>query len=183
MHSALATGRYEDVKRLGFPQLAEWAAARSSDEVWPELNFELTIQGEVLVGAMDRVERSGDGFALIDFKILQSQKTDGELRNTYRMPLELYAYALGQLEPAARDRTRAVLVCATQDSSENPGKSLREVEIPLPKYPELEASVLQQRQRAVGVVTEDVPAKAQPGLHCRTCRYRPHCVEGRAPLH
>jgi hypothetical protein len=89
---------------------------------WRELGFEvpfLEIQDGhermgVVVGAIDRVvqvgSKTGFEYHIYDYKNQSRTLSDSELFERYRAQLELYAWALGKMEPDAIGKIRVFLV-------------------------------------------------------------------------
>jgi ATP-dependent helicase/nuclease subunit A len=146
----------------------------SGCRVWSELSFELPVAGEILVGAIDRLISTREGgIQVVDFKVTRSRKESQDLLESYRTPMELYAWAVGRLEPAARDRISARLVAFSQ-------KHVQSVEVPLPaSSEELERRIESLARKAASLVAGIEPADPTPSLHCGVCEYRSECDAGR----
>jgi ATP-dependent exoDNAse (exonuclease V) beta subunit len=184
VHACLENRDFEQLKQieaeageerfLAAP-LIEWAKAsplmappEAGRTVWTELAFEAPIAGEVLVGAIDRVVREdgvdGPGYRIIDFKISARPKSAQELLGVYKTQIELYAWALGTLEPAALGRTRAYIVNIS-------GRSVIEVEVPLPSGSNMPQRLAEQASAIVN--GQSGPARA--GDLCGVCEFRSNC--------
>lgn len=164
--------------RFDADALVRWAESTpwfQADAAWPELAFEIPVGAkldDVLVGAMDRVARIGDEWCVLDFKVTGPRKSTAALEADYRFQMELYAWALGRLEPAARGKTRAVLVQITSDG-------VREVPLTLPDWistpwPE----ELARLTEAANALVDGDFGRPQPGPECSHCVFRPDCPEG-----
>lgn len=129
VHKALELGELEVLREQSVPvavdALMEWYQSQEhAIETYRELPFEIPVDGEVLVGAMDRVDEREDGFHLFDYKITQSLQVFRDLADAqswiqkYRTQLILYTWALEKLEPRAIDRVHTQLVRITCDRVE-----------------------------------------------------------------
>ncbi len=157
------------------------AAAEGEEGTWSELSFEVPVAGEVLVGSVDRLVQRGDQYEVIDFKVTARSKDPEALLEAYATQLRLYSWALGRMEPGARDRTRAVLVNFSPTSIDT-------VEVPLPSYDELENEAAelatsaahwvsasgQELEISPGAMSEK-GAPPVPGAQCRVCEFREAC--------
>ncbi len=141
-----------------------WLGVKPS---WKELAFEVKIENSVLVGAIDRVVQTEDAWTVLDFKITRSAKSPEAMVRRYEVQLWLYAWALGHLEPESRKTLRALLVVIDPDQ-------VREVEVPLPAWEELNATVENLHSKVMRVLNEKA-AEAEPGDHCRHCKVRVPC--------
>jgi hypothetical protein len=198
VHECLELGNYDELEalerevgsdRLNAKKIRSWAESSAWMQghqpelgrwVWSELAFELEIQDEVLVGAMDRVileERSDAArepfFTILDFKVSAQEKTPHELLKRYGTQMVWYAYALGRLDSRAWGRTRAHLV---QISSQG----VVTVEVPLPDSPQSnESNELQAWAEAqafkVARVIRGERGTASPSELCGVCEFRKIC--------
>lgn len=142
-------------------------------EVWKELAFEIWIDGQSWVGALDRVTcENRERYEVVDFKVLSRWKEAAELISSYRVQLQLYAFALGQLDPQARGKTHARLVAMTPTKIE-------EIPVLLPDYAQLETRARALARRAHEIVNgaSGVPA---PGKACSHCDFQSLCSEGQS---
>ncbi|MEK7690385.1 MAG: UvrD-helicase domain-containing protein [Bdellovibrionota bacterium] len=124
---------------------------------FPELAFEIPVEGEVLLGVMDRVNRHAvDGaYSILDYKVVESGASGGEALEKYGAQLRLYAWALGRLEPKSRDRVRGFLVLIRRGE-------VSEVEVPLPVFSELETWVAQLSRNASRAI--EITANSMTGF-------------------
>ena len=150
-----------------------------SGGIWSELAFEVPVAGEVLVGSIDRLVQRGDQYEVIDFKVTARSKDPDALLEAYATQLRLYSWALGRMEPEARDRTRAILVNFSPTSIDT-------VEVPLPSYDELENEAAGLATSAANWVTASgrestlsSSAPPVPGAQCRVCEFREACPAAR----
>jgi ATP-dependent helicase/nuclease subunit A len=155
--------------------ILEWArkelfAASEAQEEWNELSFEVPVgQGETLVGSLDRLVKKSDGtYQIIDYKVIEREKSPEALRGRYRDQLWIYAWAIGRLEPQARDRVRASLLAISP-------QGVREVAVGIPPSRELDQWIherwMQARQIVGGVKAEPKPHE----VRCRSCEFRKDC--------
>jgi len=138
-------------------------------EVWRELSFEVPISGEILVGSIDRLVReSVDGvsrFTLVDFKITTARKSPRSLLENYQTQLELYAAALGALEPQTKiQQMNALLVNISPGHVEA---------VPVP----LGGLRVEELVREAAHIVSGNPGIARPGAMCRYCPVRGLCRE------
>lgn len=183
IHSCLETLDFEGLERLrpewsSVDSLIAWAKespwmkpSGQGREVWTELAFELPVDVEaatnVLVGAMDRVVRVDQDYAILDFKVNRSGKSGEELTAVYAHQMELYAWALGTLEPEARGRTKSILIQITQEG-------VREIEISLPPWGNFRtAATLERADR----ILQGEPGQPTPSYYCRLCDFRSICPQ------
>jgi hypothetical protein len=186
-------------RRLNAKVVADWVAEsswmrRSQEgfEVWSELGFEAPLRIperplEVLIGTIDRLVCNHAGtddasYTLIDFKVTGRAKSPELLLETYKRQIELYAWALHQLEPESRGRTRAFLV---QISAEG----VREVEVPLEKWISSADSVahlareyLAPIDQITGAIVQNGRGEPRPSARCANCDFVTLCPEGGASL-
>lgn len=169
--------------------------------VWTELAFEVPVQGltvsEVVVGSIDRLVReetaNGVRYSIVDFKVTEKLKSVDSLLEAYRHQLEIYAWALGALEPESRGRTDAVLVNISSRTIQtvpvnlsSPEKlsieSARVLSDPakgdLPADP-LVVRITEMAQEASRIVN-GAEGRVQTGPLCRVCEFRSICREGTA---
>ncbi len=138
--------------------------------VWNELSFELPVAGEVVVGAIDRLVAPGDqSLCVVDFKVTRKRKSPDELLGNYRTQMELYAWAVGKLEPTSRNRISAKLVAFSKDS-------VTEIPVPLPaSFEELDERISRLAREAADLVAGNTIPQARPGRACRTCEFSSSC--------
>ncbi|MBC7387260.1 MAG: UvrD-helicase domain-containing protein [Cryobacterium sp.] len=136
------------------------------DKAWRELAFEVPIESETLIGALDRLVRLRDGsYAILDFKITGRRKAPEELLEAYSIQLNLYAWALERLVPESLGKTRAMLIHVAAGE-------ISEIEVPvipsqLENYREKAQSILRGR-----------PGEPQPSSLCDVCEHLSKCREG-----
>jgi ATP-dependent exoDNAse (exonuclease V) beta subunit len=149
------------------PLMAEEGVGRS----WKELAFEVPVEGETLIGALDRLvlrrgER-GNEYVLVDFKVTARAKSEEDLLDAYRTQLNLYAWALGRMVPEARNNVRAFLVHIA-------GGQVKEIEV------ELEHDQLSGFRERAGEIVRGRAGAPSPGSFCEVCDHRERCEEGKA---
>lgn len=142
-------------------------------EAWAELAFEAPVPTrngmEVLVGSLDRLTCDRGEYVVLDFKITRGEKSAEALRREYQGQLELYAWAVAALEPAAKGRIRARLVHVSPSG-------VREIDVPLSG---IDLSESLERMGAIVSGTSGVP---HPSERCRYCDFLAHCPEGSLSL-
>jgi ATP-dependent helicase/nuclease subunit A len=77
--------------------------------VFPELGFEVQVEGQVILGSMDRVVLESDSLTLVDYKWTQKPKTLLQIEESYLLQLQIYYWALKQLEPEKEIRNVSVV--------------------------------------------------------------------------
>ena len=182
VHKALETGDQEDLfaletevgaARFQAAPVIAWMAAdaesRSSNERWSEIAFEVPFQGEAIVGSMDRLEKKGDQYSIVDFKVTTKAKSEEELLDSYQSQIELYALALGILEPAARGHTDACLV------NFSPG-NVQVVRVPIDHEQTLQLAA--KTSQLAQKIIQGAAGVPQVGKLCRVCEFRGICPEG-----
>lgn len=186
-------------------QLIAWAqqtplmkeVQSENGKVWKELAFEIPVLGEVLVGAIDRLVYSpeSDEYSIVDFKFTLAPKSARDLKESYRFQMELYAWAIGMLEPKAIGRVKAFLV---QIGADTP--SVIEVSLPtwvgeaLSHERSLETDRLQEHPVASRIQDiqallrrystepfETAVAIPKPGRACRFCDFNSICDVAEKP--
>jgi ATP-dependent exoDNAse (exonuclease V) beta subunit len=113
VHACLESGDYERLEelerkagshRFRADRVRNWAANSpymSAQKAWTELPFEIPVEGEILVGSMDRVVETRAGFTVVDFKVTRFEKSASALLDAYQAQMELYRWALGKLTKSA----------------------------------------------------------------------------------
>lgn len=190
VHAALETRDFEALaqlerevgsRRLNAAKIIEWV--ESSEEMnlpenrtWNELAFEIPIFGEVLVGAMDRVVQTDEGYCMIDFKVTQKLKESQTLIETYRLQMNVYAWALGRIVPAARGKIRALLVNLAVDG-------VLESEVPLEKWVSESdkngdpVPVKNWIEKVNQIIQPGQSAEPYPSSHCLQCEFNTICPD------
>ena len=182
VHKALETEDHADLlalesevgsSRFQAAPVIQWMAAdaetRLSDERWSEIAFEVPFEGEAIVGSMDRLVKKGVQYSIVDFKVTAKAKSEEELLDSYQSQIELYALALGILEPAALGRTDACLV------NFSPG-NVQVVQVPIDHEKTFQrAKVTSQLSQKI---IQGTPGEPKVGNLCRVCEFRGICPEG-----
>jgi len=136
-------------------------------DVWTELSFELPVDGEVLVGSMDRLVLSRrDGvsrYSVVDFKVTAKPKSVDALLEAYRTQLDLYAWALEKLHGRADDMTAEALLVNISAAK------IQAVQVPLRQ---LRVEELASKASAIIDGSEGEPS---PGPLCQVCEFRRSC--------
>ncbi|OFZ34648.1 MAG: hypothetical protein A2070_05285 [Bdellovibrionales bacterium GWC1_52_8] len=179
VHAALEVNDFDELKKLEeeagtrrfFAQpVIDWAAGSPLMTTkylksWNELAFEIVIDGEILVGAMDRViETAENELTLVDFKVTGSAKSEAQLRERYGVQMQLYALALQKLQPEARCKAYIVNI--------SPGGV---TEVPI----DLTASV-SGMEKLASLAREIVAGSAgisKPSAFCKDCEFKTICPE------
>jgi hypothetical protein len=183
VHGCLELGDYDGLKRIEEEVGSErfqaepvisWALSSPwmspGAESWPELAFELPVAGEVLVGSLDRLVRPEPArYAIIDFKVTEKLKTVEALLEAYEPQLQLYAYALGAIEPEARGATEALLVNISSRTVQT---------VPVPIDPERGSELARASASHAGRIVAGAEGAATPGPLCRVCEFRSRCSVG-----
>jgi CRISPR/Cas system-associated exonuclease Cas4 (RecB family) len=159
--------------RLDAGSVVRWAQSSpwmgSGPGVWTELEFEVPVEGEILVGSIDRLIAKGDAqgkkastdYQIIDFKVSGGERSAASLLEAYQTQLDLYAYAVRALDPKAGE-IAAMLVhigggqVQTVPSEVRPEASLR-------------------LARAASEIVAGQPGIPNPGTICRHCDFRGIC--------
>ncbi len=135
----------------------------SGRKVWSELQFEVPVLGQVLVGTMDRLIEEKGRFTILDYKITQKTKSQKTLLETYQIQLQIYKEALEILEPRSRGTIECHLVQISPESIES-------VQVPMNSE-----SVSHSLVRLSDEIIQGKPGLPRPGLHCRYCAFREVC--------
>ncbi len=138
-------------------------------DVWTELAFEVPLQGEILVGSIDRIvlEQKGNDrrYSIIDFKVTDKKKSISQLMKAYHTQIELYAWALTALEPELQFKNiSAMLVNITSNAVQTVPMGLGQFDLNSLFNRSLE-------------VIDGRPGKPNPSAFCRFCEFRTHCPE------
>lgn len=192
VHACLEQGNWSGLKRIeaevGVDRFvaepvihwalsSEWMAPASSAQgraVWSELEFEIPVLGQVLVGSMDRVVKKRSNathyYSIIDFKVTEKRKSVDAFLEAYQTQIELYAFALRQLDKnLTLEQIEAVLVNISSATIQVIPITLGRVSI----------------ESLARLAIEIVDGKAgvpKPGPFCRFCEFRGQCEEGRRSL-
>lgn len=170
-----------DERRFSAQKVLEWAksstlmkTADADRDVWSELSFEIPVAGQILVGSIDRLveERSDEGriLRLVDFKVTERPRSSEELLASYQSQMDLYAWAISQIEGdsalLSEGRLRGYLVNIS-------GAQVAEYEVPLGGAFDAEKlAALADR------IVNGQAGKPQPSKHCEKCSFRGRCPEG-----
>jgi ATP-dependent exoDNAse (exonuclease V) beta subunit len=185
VHSCLERGDHEGLKRLetevgvqrfqaepliSWALSSEWMAPpQGQREVWSELEFEIPIGDEILVGSLDRVVLEPGRASIVDFKVTEKPKSVEALVEAYVNQLELYAYALKRLlseDEIKKTQIEALLVNISP-------KSIQAVPVSVGALP-VESLALDAAEIVSGRKGEP-----RPGPLCRHCEFRSQCPEAR----
>lgn len=154
---------------LGSPWMAP-SNLEVGRQVWTELNFEVPLGSEVLVGTIDRLvlERNNhlNRYSLIDFKVTERPRSVSSLMGAYRTQMELYGWALCNLDPKVQPHdVEAALVNITANG-------VQVVRVALGKK-DLEGLVQLSSE-----IVDGARGEPNPGVFCRICDFRSQCPEG-----
>ncbi len=178
VHRLLELGDHEGLRALGAASAAEWAEsdplmlppdASRGRQVWKEFSFEVSVQGETLVGSMDRLVLDAGRYTVVDFKFTKKLKREAELFEAYGNQVRLYARALELLEPAAEGKIDVVIVNLTREEA----KSWK---LPLEKVGQ-DPDRLAAQAAAIVAGSEGM---ARISSLCGTCPHRRQCPEAQA---
>jgi len=178
VHRLLELGDIEGLRSLGAAAAADWAQsdplmlppdASRGRQVWKEFSFEVSIQGETLVGSMDRLVLDAGRYTVVDFKFTKKLKREAELFEAYGNQVRLYARALELLEPAAQGKTDVVIVNLTREEA----KSWK---LPLEKVGQ-DPNRLAAQAAAIVAGSDGM---ARVSSLCGTCPHRRQCPEAQA---
>jgi ATP-dependent exoDNAse (exonuclease V) beta subunit len=168
--------RFSAEKVIEWARSSQWMQPGCGQQVWSELAFELPVEGEILVGAIDRLilqqEERGERFVILDYKVTRQAKTREELLDAYQDQMDFYAWALGRLEPRARGATRVLLVNISSDG-------VSECDVPLSDWVSDESKAAQFLGAHVSTIKKILQGAAgdpHRGGHCQTCDFVKQCV-------
>jgi ATP-dependent exoDNAse (exonuclease V) beta subunit len=122
VHACLEKGDYERLERLekrAGSDRFQAARVRQGAEnspymnagaglikrAWSELAFEIPVGDEILVGSMDRAIETDFGYSVIDFKVTRHEKSVEALKAAYQTQMELYRFALNELNAKAGENS------------------------------------------------------------------------------
>lgn len=151
-------------ERQGSEQMRRFLEARASepaaDVLETEKGFSIEIGGARIRGRVDRVDRAGDGVAIVDYKTgaPRSQEDADE-------SLQLSLYALAAQRQWNLEPRRLVFYNLDTNQAIETERSAKE----------LAAAEAQVRRAAENIAQGRFDAK--PGWHCRWCPYRSLCPE------
>ena len=143
-------------------------------EVYTELNFEVPLGDQVLVGTMDRlvIQRNFqtneiEKISLIDFKVSRKSQSARSLLASYQTQMALYAWAITRLEPlVSLDQVEGVLVSISAQSVSQVavewGRAGRE-------------SIGERLGRQAMAIVRGEEGVARPGSQCKVCEFRTIC--------
>ncbi len=188
VHQCLEHGNFEGLKALeeevgssrflaepvmSWALSSEWMAPanpKRGRDVWTELNFEVPLGREVLVGSIDRLvcvtEGSSSRYFLIDFKVTGRPKSVEVLLEAYQTQIELYSWALTALDQNIQlNQIEPLLVNISSHT-------VQTVPVPLGKI-DIKALV----DCSINII-DGAPGKPKPGPLCRVCEFQGQCPEG-----
>jgi CRISPR/Cas system-associated exonuclease Cas4 (RecB family) len=143
-------------------------------DVWTELAFEVPIEGEVLVGSVDRLiqqaEEGLDRYSMIDFKVAQHPKSAHQIIHAYSTQIQLYAWAIQTLR-VNRERPFTFEASVVHISS----GSVQSVPIPI-DLGRVNSLVNRLREESLKVIAGQV-GEPRRGSYCQFCRHEQYCVE------
>jgi ATP-dependent exoDNAse (exonuclease V) beta subunit len=178
VHRLLELGDFEGLRSLGAAAAADWAQSdplmlppdpTRGRQVWKEFSFEVSVQGETLVGSMDRLVLDAGRYTVVDFKFTKKLKREAELFEAYGNQVRLYARALELLEPAAQGKIDVVIVNLTY-------KEAKSWKLPLDKVGQ-DPDRLAAQAAAIVAGSEGM---ARISSLCGTCPHRRQCPEAQA---
>jgi DNA helicase II / ATP-dependent DNA helicase PcrA len=168
-HEALLDQAFDDkhqldlYRRQGQEQLRHffeaWVDGEKPEVLHTEKNFDLKINGLLVRGRVDRVDRlSGDGVAIVDYKT-GSPKDEIQARKS--LQLSIYALAAAELWKVRPER----LVFYNLETNEEIATTRSEEQ-------------LEETRGRIQEVAENIAAgnfEPEPGFHCRSCLFRAVC--------
>ena len=178
VHSCLENLDFENIfeieneignKHFNAEAIVNWAQSsdwmKHSDlsqerKVWTELAFEYQVEGEVVVGSIDRLVYDSGNYTLIDFKITQRAKSPKSLLEAYENQMMLYAHAIEKIEPQSIGKLKAYLIHFSP-------KGATEVEVPLDNVLSRDKKIKQIALNAQSVLA----GKKVKELKETVCRY------------
>ncbi|MFZ9595532.1 MAG: PD-(D/E)XK nuclease family protein [Bdellovibrionia bacterium] len=139
----------------------------SERDVWRELQFEVPLGSQVIVGSMDRVilevHAGVPQVALLDFKFTQHARSPSRLIRAYQLQMQWYAWALGKLEPrVSSSAIQAFLVNVSLDG-------VQTVEVPLESF---KPEVILEKALAL---LQGGAGEPKPSASCRSCAFQALC--------
>ncbi|MCM2323836.1 MAG: UvrD-helicase domain-containing protein [Oligoflexia bacterium] len=167
---AESAGAFRSAPVLEWAKQAPWM--QPDREAWSELAFEVPVtEGEILVGSIDRLafDPATGRYAVIDFKVTSRPRSATQLLESYSLQLELYAWALGRLQPELDPASIDAWIVNIS------GDGVTEVRVPLDRTPEEHRPETLARQAAAIVAGE--AGEPRPGRQCRYCAVRALCAE------
>lgn len=185
-------------------QQSPWMGERlrqAGGQSWRELSFEVKLEGEILVGTIDRVVQLAGQLMLLDFKVSaeaapqppgaakkisspQAKKMRAKrLVRSYQAQLALYAWALNRLEPSfAVQDIKTYLIDIHQDGVDE----IEVVPFGFAQNPSLASTSSSGEEQTLwhhprtwvnlaNRIIEGEPAVAQVGGHCQYCEFNQRC--------
>lgn len=162
-------------ERLNSRSILDWVKSSTlmsfELEHWNEFAFEVPFENQVLVGAMDRLvyDSKSGRYTIVDFKVTAKDLAFEELELKYKTQLDLYVWALGQLEPSAQNKTDCVLVHI------GPSR-VQELKLLTPSHQSLRDLVKKLAIRASELVQGQEGAP-QITDQCRFCPFEKPCLK------
>ena len=155
-------------------------------QVWKELAFEVPIEGEILVGCMDRVilqkgihttgtryETSSQAvetrrYTLIDFKVSEKTKSPRTLEEAYWVQMLLYKHALLILDPLTSVNDIQTMIVHISPSH------VQEVPIEIKSHLSFISALVKKSQNIIRYGK----AEPKPSFYCQFCSFKKKCEEG-----
>lgn len=151
-------------ERQGLEQLQAFLAARAAEPqpevVDTERTFSVEIGGATIRGRVDRLDRAGEGVAIVDYKTGRPKDQDDADES-----LQLSIYALAVQRQWKLEPRRLVFYNLETNQAVETERSQKELE---------------KAEKLVRIAAENIAAgnfEAKPGWHCRWCSYRSLCPE------
>jgi ATP-dependent exoDNAse (exonuclease V) beta subunit len=157
--------------RLNAEMIGQWMTRsplmQTSGQIFSELAFEIPMEDsrEVVVGAIDRLVKTGNQACLIDFKVTAAEKSADAMVEAYQTQMEIYAWALTRLDPQiVSSEIRAFLVHITPNE-------VREIAVPLEN---IRVDLLAE---TASQIVNGAAGEPTPSRHCSVCDFRSVCPD------
>ncbi len=151
-------------ERQGLEQLQAFLAARAAEPqpevVDTERTFSVEIGGATIRGRVDRLDRAGEGVAIVDYKTGRPKDQEDADES-----LQLSIYALAVQRQWKLEPRRLVFYNLETNQAVETVRSQKELE---------------KAEKLVRIAAENIAQgkfEAKPGWHCRWCSYRSLCPE------
>lgn len=149
-------------ERQGLEQLERFLAARAGEPapevVDTERTFQVEIGGAQIRGRVDRLDRAGDGVAIVDYKTGRPKDQEDADES-----LQLSIYALAVQRQWKLEARRLVFYNLETNQAVETARSPKQLE---------------EAEKLVRIAAENIAQgnfDANPGWHCRWCSYRSLC--------
>ena len=160
---------------LRWAKSSPWMKPRQPEQgraVWTELSFEVPLEGEILVGSIDRVIREESQgrvhYSIIDFKVSQKTRSVQSLKAAYQTQMNLYARAVAALDEGRSEaQIQAWIVNISSQTVQ-----IVSLDVDLSAWRDL-------MRKSLRIIAGD-QGEPNPSSYCKMCEFSTCCPESQA---